>query len=69
MKTVNNTDAIVHTTYMKDELKKLSDHLRSDIKAVNDIQAKALFEVAAEVLDGLRKAFADFERKEEPAWQ
>ena len=43
--------------------------LRSNVTKVEDISAKALFEVSAEVLVGLNKAFEDFEKKCEPAWQ
>lgn len=32
-------------------------------------KAQALFETTAEVLNGLVKAFNDFERKNEPAWK
>jgi len=69
MKITSGTDPMVHTTYIKDELKKLSNHLRNDINVLTDPQTKALFEVTAEVLNGLRKAFTDFEKKEEPAWK
>ena len=57
------------TTEIKAEYKKLIDRLRRDIKAVNDLQVKALLEVSAEVIGGLLKSVEDFERKEEPAWQ
>lgn len=36
---------------------------------VNEPQLKAMFETAAEVLGGLQKAFADYERKNEAAWK
>ena len=57
-----------HTANIKQELKKLSEHLREDVNKVDDAQAKALFEVSAEVIDGLQKAFTDFEIKNESAW-
>lgn len=57
-----------HTANIKEEFKKLSEHLREDVEKVNDPQAKALFEVSAEVIDSLEKAFVDYERKNESAW-
>jgi hypothetical protein len=39
------------------------------VTKVADPRAEALFETAAEVLLGLAKAFADFERRDEPAWR
>ena len=57
-----------HTSNIKEEFKKLSEHLREDVDKVNDPEAKALFEVSAEVIDGLEKAFIDYERKNETAW-
>ncbi len=58
-----------HTEYLKEQLEKLSAHLREDITKVEDRQAKALFEVSAEVIDGLHKAFSDYEKQSEEAWR
>jgi len=69
MKTINSTDPLAHVANIKEELTMLIEHLRSDVSKVNDPQAKALFETAAEVIGGLHKAFADYEKKNEPAWQ
>lgn len=68
MKTSTSADPKEHTQKIKEEFKKLSDHLREDVDKVDDPKAKALFEVSAEVIDGLKKAFADYETKNEPAW-
>ena len=38
-------------------------------RRVRDPKAQALFETTAEVLDGLWKAYDDFERKNETAWR
>lgn len=62
------SDPLEHTANIKKEFNKLSEHLREDVEKVNDPQAKALFEVSAEVIDGLEKAFEDYERKNESAW-
>ncbi len=43
--------------------------LRQAIGDVDDPQGKALLEVAAEVVGGLRKAFVHYKDKSEPAWQ
>ena len=44
-------------------------HLREDVKKVDDPKAQALFETAAEVVSGLNTAFQHFETKAEKAWQ
>lgn len=38
------------------------------MKKVDEPQAKALFETAAETLEGLQQAFEDYEKKE-AAWE
>lgn len=68
MKKSSSENPKEHTQNIKDEFKKLSDHLREDVEKVNDPKAKALFEVSAEVIDGLEKAFTDYEAKNESAW-
>lgn len=42
--------------------------MRADADKVNDPQAKLLFEGSAEVIDGLKKVFIDYEGKKESAW-
>ena len=69
MKTTTSRDPLEHTANIKDEFIKLSEHLREDVDKVDDPKAKALFEVSAEVIDGLRKAFNDYEKKNESAWK
>lgn len=68
METNDNNDPKVHTAKLKEQFKGISQHLREDIEKVDDPQAKALFEVSAEVIDGLHKAFSDYEQKNEKAW-
>ena len=65
----NTSNPLEHTSNIKKEFSMLIDHLRSDIEKINDPQGKALFEVSAEVLIGLEKAFTDYEEKKEPAWR
>lgn len=63
------TDPRYHTTRLKNMMGDLIDHMRKDVHVVNDPRAKAMYEVSAEVLKGLQKAFDDYERGEEAAWQ
>ncbi|QWW69935.1 hypothetical protein [Rhizobium sp. WYJ-E13] len=58
-----------HTQKMQVRLQEMMDHLREDIVDVDEPQLKAMFETAAEVLGGLKKAFGDYEKKTEPAWK
>jgi len=69
MKTTTSRDPLEHTANTKEEFIKLSEHLREDVDKVDDPRAKALFEVSAEVIDGLQKAFNDYEKKNESAWK
>ena len=58
-----------HIEKMQARLKETIDHLRSDIDKVSEPQLRAMFETAAEVLTGLKKAFSDYEKKNEKAWR
>ncbi|WP_429811711.1 hypothetical protein [Ensifer sp. B1-9] len=58
-----------HTQKMQMRLQDTMDHLREDILKVDEPQLKAMFETAAEVLGGLKKAFSDYEQKNEAAWR
>ena len=71
MKTNNyaETDPRRHTSNIKRMLEDTARHAREDIGKVNDAKAQALFETSAEVLDGLRKAYDDFENRSEAAWR
>ena len=63
------SNPIEHTANVKKEFRTLIDHLRKDVERLQDPSAKALFEVSAEVLTGLEKAFIDYEEKNEGAWK
>jgi hypothetical protein len=69
MKTSMSSNPREHTANLKEEFAKLSQHLRDDVGKVDDPKAKALFEVSAEVIDGLQKAFQDYEQRNEAAWR
>ncbi len=61
MKDLSTTDPRAHVVNVKGELEQLVDHLRRDVAKVTEPKARALFETAAEVIAGLRKAFATYE--------
>jgi len=66
---VKEAENLRSVTKIQGGLRALIAHLRDDLKAVDDPRAKALFETAAETLGGLLKAFEDYERGDEPAWE
>jgi hypothetical protein len=69
MEDKNTSNPMEHTANVKKEFKALIDHLRKDVERLEDPKAKALFEVSAEVIAGLEKAFTDYEQKNEAAWR
>lgn len=56
-----------HTRVLRRQFTELIDQLCEDATNMQDPRAKALFEVSAEMLKGVHKAFTDYEEKEEPA--
>lgn len=58
-----------HSLQTRQQFDNLISHLRDDVSKVQDPQAKALFETAAEVIGGLSKAFKHFEQSSEEAWK
>ena len=66
---LSERDPRYHTQNVGRMLEDLIGHLREDIEKVDDPQAKALFEVSAEVLQGLQRAFEHFEIRSEEAWK
>ena len=60
---------IHHTRKMSARLIEIRDHLRADIERVDEPQFKAMFETAAEVLEGLVTSFQHYEEKHESAWR
>lgn len=57
-----------HAEHIKQMLTEVSIHIEEDLGKVDDLQAKALFETTREALEGLIKAFDDYERNA-PAWR
>jgi hypothetical protein len=69
MKTSSASNPVHHTQKIKVRMRQLIEHLRKDVGKVTESKAQALFETSAEVLTGLVKAFEDYEKKSEAAWQ
>ena len=69
MKLSSKNNPIHHTQKIKAWMGQLIEHLREDVGKVTEPKAQALFETSAEVLNGLVKAFDDYEKKSEAAWQ
>lgn len=69
LKDITSRDPREHTAQLGKALKELSDHMRRDVEKVDDPKAQALFETTAEVLDGLYKAYRDFDSRSEGAWK
>lgn len=62
-------DPRYHTARIRNMFGDMIDHLRKDVKIVDDPRAKAMYETSAEVLRGLQKAFEDYEEGTEEAWR
>ncbi len=58
-----------HALTLKQTLNDTVAQAREDVSKASDPKAQALFETTAEVLNGLVKAFDDFEEKREEAWK
>lgn len=65
----DSADPRAHTEALAGKLQELVEHVRHGVQEVSDPRAQALFETAAEVLTGLRKAFVDFGQRNEEAWK
>jgi hypothetical protein len=64
-----SSDPAVHSAHLEREIGGLIDHLHRDIERAPEPQFQALLETSAEVLGGLRKAFEDYGKHTEAAWQ
>jgi len=69
MQDEQSRDPAIHTRNMRQRFEELRKHLRMNIEKVDEPQLRAMFETSAEVISGLEKAFSDYERKNESAWQ
>lgn len=59
----------VHSDNIQHRLTDLIDHLHTDIERVNEPRFQALLETSAEVLTGLKTAFAHYNEGKETAWR
>jgi len=62
------SDAKEHAQHIEKYITALKNLCHDEIKFVSDPKAKALFETSAEVMNGLEKAFSDFQSENEGAW-
>jgi hypothetical protein len=69
METIASKDPRAHTANVRKEFRELIDHLRGDIRKMDEPKAQALFETTAEVISGLDTAFKHYEEKSENAWK
>lgn len=65
----NSSDPRVRVANIRQMLQDVKEHARTDVSKVDDPRARALFEVTAEVLQGLMKAYEHFESRSEAAWK
>ncbi len=63
------TDSRQYATQLHDMLRDVRDRAGDDINMVSEGNAQALFETTAEVLQGLMKAYEDFEEGTELVWR
>lgn len=66
---INSADPKVHTSHVRQALKEIVKHLRRDIDMVDDTKAQVLFETSAEVIEGIVKAFDDYDAGKEVAFR
>ena len=62
-----STDPCYHTANLKKMLTEVIEHARADVAKIADPKSQALFETTAEVLADLRKAFEDYEQRNDSA--
>lgn len=63
----STNNAQEHVAVVKTMLEALTDHLREDVSEFTEPKAQALFETAAEVLQGLHTAFDHYQHGNEEA--
>lgn len=68
-KPAQKIDSRKYAAQLHDMLRDTRDRARDDINMVSDGKAQALFETTAEVLQGLMKAYEDFEEGTELVWR
>jgi phosphate uptake regulator len=61
----NSSSPVVHSGHIRRQLTGVIDHLNADLTRVDDLRFRALLEVAAEMLKGVRTAFAQYDEGRE----
>lgn len=61
----NSPSPTVHGAHIRRQLGELIDHLNADLTRVDDLRFRALLEVSAEMLKGVRTAFAQYDETRE----
>ncbi|MDB6114822.1 MAG: hypothetical protein JWQ83_803 [Lacunisphaera sp.] len=61
----NSSSPVVHSNHIRKQLSELIDHLNADLTRVDDLRFRALLEVSAEMLGGVRAAFAHYDEGRE----
>ena len=69
LQNTHSSDPREHTAHVRTAMRELITHLRQDVERVDEPRAQALFETAAEVLEGLVKAFEHYEVGKEKAFK
>ncbi|MGI8405209.1 MAG: hypothetical protein ACR2OE_10695 [Thermomicrobiales bacterium] len=67
--TYPESDPRHHVAKLKAMLNDVATHAKEDQTKINEPRAQALFETTKEVLNGLVKAYSDYEEGKEPAWR
>ncbi|MGZ3790019.1 MAG: hypothetical protein ACXVLQ_15895 [Bacteriovorax sp.] len=63
-----SNDPKEHAQNIEKHIIELKNHCLEDCNLIEDPKARALFETAADVLEGLEKAFSDFQSENEGGW-
>jgi hypothetical protein len=61
----SSSSPIVHSGHIRRQLSNVIDHLNADLTRVDDLRFRALLEVSAEMLKGVRSAFASYDEGRE----
>jgi phosphate uptake regulator len=61
----DSSSPIVHSAHIRRQLTELVEHLNADLTRVDDLRFRALLEVSAEMLKGVRAAFAGYDESRE----
>ena len=65
----SSSDPAVHCEHLQKEMAGLAEHLRQDVRRVNEPQFQALLETAAEVIGALRTSLKHYGEHNDPAWK